>query len=62
MCVDILGVILIYLFAVETKQLSLEDLDHVFDSPNPKETSFHLAKVARERARLERQAQLEQER
>jgi hypothetical protein len=56
MCVDIVGVILIFLFAVETKQLSLEDLDHVFNSVNPKKTSFHLARSAKERVKLQRQA------
>jgi hypothetical protein len=56
MSVDILGVILIYFFAVETKQLSLEDLDHVFDSANPKQTSFDLAKSAKDRVKLQRHA------
>lgn len=58
MVVDVVGVILIYLFAVETKQLSLEDLDHVFNSANPKQTSFDLARAARERLRMEKQARL----
>lgn len=55
MVVDIVGVILIYFFAVETKQLSLEDLDHVFNSPNPKQTSFDLAKAAQERLKAEKE-------
>ncbi|KAI9637512.1 general substrate transporter [Dioszegia hungarica] len=56
MVVDIVGVVVIYLFAVETKQLSLEDLDHVFTSAKPKQTSFDLAKAARERMKLEKAA------
>lgn len=40
----------------QTKQLSLEDLDHVFTSAKPKQTSFDLAKAARERMKLEKAA------
>ncbi|BEI95952.1 hypothetical protein CcaverHIS631_0109010 [Cutaneotrichosporon cavernicola] len=51
---DIVGVAVIYLFTVETKQLSLEELDEVFESKNPKKTSFALSAAARERAAEER--------
>lgn len=51
---DIVGVCVIYLFAVETKQLSLEELDEVFVAKHPKQTSFDLAKAARDRAKEER--------
>jgi hypothetical protein len=54
MCWDIAGVIFIYLFVVETKRLSLEDMDCVFESKNPKNRSFELA-GARERAKIEEQ-------
>ncbi len=53
---DIVGIVVIYLVVVETKQLSLEDMDSVFDSPNPKQKSFDLARAARERAKRDREA------
>jgi hypothetical protein len=53
---DIVGIITIYLAVVETKQLSLEELDSVFDCPKPKQRSFELARAARERAKEEKQA------
>ncbi|WWC71162.1 uncharacterized protein I206_105115 [Kwoniella pini CBS 10737] len=55
--VDFVGVIVIYLFAVETKRLSLEDLDHIFEAKNPKQESFALAKAARERYKREKEAE-----
>jgi hypothetical protein len=55
MCWDIVGIIVIYLFVVETKRLSLEDMDSVFESKNPKKRSFELARAARERAKIEEQ-------
>lgn len=49
---------MIYIFVVETKQLSLEELDEVFESPNPKKASFALARQARQAAKeRRRQAQ-----
>lgn len=54
MCWDIVGIAVIYVFAVETKQLSLEELDEVFEAKHPKQKSFALAKAARERAKEER--------
>ncbi|CAK9785883.1 hypothetical protein CC85DRAFT_287479 [Cutaneotrichosporon oleaginosum] len=45
---DVVGVIVIYTFTVETKQLSLEELDEVFSAKNPKQASFELARAARE--------------
>lgn len=53
---DVVGVIVIYLYAVETKRLSLEDLDYIFESKNPRQASFEVAKVAKERIRREREA------
>jgi hypothetical protein len=53
---DVVGICVVYYFAVETKQLSLEEIDEVFAGPNPKKRSFALAKAARERAKLERSA------
>jgi sugar porter (SP) family MFS transporter len=55
MCWDIVGIIVIYLFVVETKRLSLEDMDSVFESKSPKKRSFELARAARERAKIEEQ-------
>jgi len=42
-----------WIWAVETKQLSLEDLDEVFASPNPKKTSLALVRQAKLMAREE---------
>jgi MFS family permease len=53
---DVVGVIVIYVFTVETKRLSLEELDEVFAAKNPKKASFALAAAARERAREERKS------
>jgi hypothetical protein len=53
---DVVGVITIYWFVVETKQLSLEDMDEVFMAPNPKKRSFELAKLAKERAKRDQEA------
>jgi hypothetical protein len=69
---DIVGFVVIFIFAVETKQVSrntaalllmfmannpqlaLEEMADVFESPNPKQRSFELARIARERAREQR--------
>ena len=56
MCWDIVGFVLVYLFIVETKQLSLEEVDSIFQSPHPKQQSFKLAAEARRRAKEEREA------
>ena len=45
--------VLIWIWAVETKQLSLEDLDAVFASPNPQKTSLALVSKAKRMARAE---------
>ena len=55
---DIVGVVVIYLMVVETKRLSLEDMDEIFDAPSPKKRSFELARDARERE-TSRRLQLE---
>lgn len=55
-CWDIVGIVIIYLVVVETKQLSLEDMDSIFNSSNPKRKSLELVQVARDRARHEREA------
>ena len=52
---DIVSVVLIYFFVVETRQLSLEALDEVFESPNPKQTSLALVRDAKIMARKEQQ-------
>lgn len=55
-CWDIIGVAVIYAFVVETKQLSLEELDDVFASGSPKAASFALARRAKHAARERRHA------
>jgi hypothetical protein len=52
---DIVSILCVYFFAVETKQLSLEDIDEVFANPNPKKTSLELKRAAAARARAERE-------
>jgi hypothetical protein len=52
---DIIGVVAVWLFVVETKQLTLEEIDDIFDSRKPKQRSFELAAQARERAKRERE-------
>jgi len=52
---DLVGIVVIYLYVVETKMLSLEDLDEVFPSKNPKQMSFDLARDARITAKEEKQ-------
>lgn len=53
---DIIGIAVIWLFAVETKQLSLEEMDEVFEARRPKLRSFELAQSARERVKKEKEA------
>ena len=46
---DALGVVLIYIFLVETKGLTLEEINDVFDRPNPRKYSEQLLReTARE--------------
>jgi hypothetical protein len=67
---DLVGLTIIYIWVVETKQvghlvtvlamtdpkkLSLEDMDSVFDAPNPKKRSFELFAEAKERAKFEKE-------
>ena len=52
-----LGVVLVYLFVVETKQLALEEIDDIFASRKPKQRSFELFEEAKERAKHEREMQ-----
>ena len=56
MVFDVIGLVIMYFYVVETKQLSLEDLDEVFDSPHPKQTSLQLVKDAKIMAKREREA------
>jgi hypothetical protein len=52
---DIVGIVTIWIFVVETKQLSLEDMDEIFIAKNPKKRSFELARDAKERAKRDRE-------
>lgn len=54
---DVLGLILIWLFVVETKKLTLEEIDDIFVSRKPKQRSFELFEEAKERAKHEREMQ-----
>ena len=56
MAFDVIGITIMYFFVVETKQLSLEDLDEVFEAKNPKQTSLQLVKDAKIMARQEQEA------
>ena len=49
--INLVGLIVIYLYAVETKQLSLEDLEFVFNSNNPKKASLELQRTVKARAK-----------
>ncbi|WVW85157.1 hypothetical protein I302_107195 [Kwoniella bestiolae CBS 10118] len=53
---DAVGFVIIFLFAVETKRLSLEDLDHIFEAKSPKKASFELARAANKRVKQEKEA------
>lgn len=48
--------VVIWLFVVETKQLSLEELDEVFASGSPKAAGAALARRAKQAARERSQA------
>lgn len=52
---DALWVVIIYFSAVETKRLSLEDLDDVFNSPHPRALSLKLARDAKIVAKREQE-------
>ena len=51
---DIVGIVCIWLFIVETKQLTLEELDDVFESTNPRQKSNALFRQAKARAKAEK--------
>ncbi|OQV01787.1 hypothetical protein CLAIMM_07081 [Cladophialophora immunda] len=45
LCVDVLGIVFIYLFFVETKGRSLEEIDDIFADPHPVKASLRKQKV-----------------
>ncbi|BEJ16575.1 hypothetical protein CspHIS471_0511800 [Cutaneotrichosporon sp. HIS471] len=51
---DVVGCIVIYLWVVETKQLSLEEIDDVFNASNPVKKSKEITSEAKRRLREER--------
>lgn len=52
---DLVGIAVIYFFAVETKRLSLEDMDEIFQAKSPKAYSLQMAREAKAQAKLEKQ-------
>ncbi|KAF8655480.1 hypothetical protein AX16_003038 [Volvariella volvacea WC 439] len=53
---DAFEVVMIYFFVVETKNLTLEEINEVFEQPNPRAYSDELSRQAREQARADRDA------
>ncbi len=49
-----MGIIVIWLFVVETRQIPLEDLNAIFEAPNPRRASREVLKARKERARQEK--------
>ncbi|KZP00107.1 general substrate transporter [Calocera viscosa TUFC12733] len=56
-CFNALGFVVIWLYAVETKQLTLEEMDGVFESSNPRKTAALASKEAKKRVAAERSGQ-----
>ena len=54
---DVVGIVTIWYFIVETKQLSLEELDDVFEAKNPRKKASALFKQAKKRAHAERRGE-----
>ena len=54
---DVVGIVTIWYFVVETKQLSLEELDDVFEASNPRKKASALFKQARKRANAEKRGE-----
>jgi len=54
---DVVGIVTIWYFIVETKQLSLEELDDVFEASNPRKKASALFKQARRRANAEKRGE-----
>jgi len=54
---DVVGIVTIWYFIVETKQLSLEELDDVFEASSPRKKASALFKQARERANAEKRGE-----
>ena len=44
---NFIGLIMIYFFIVETKKLSLEDMDSIFEAPYLRNRSFELVREAK---------------
>jgi hypothetical protein len=54
---DVVGIVTIWYFIVETKQLSLEELDDVFEASSPRKKASALFKQARKRANAEKRGE-----
>lgn len=52
---DVVGIVTIWYFIVETKQLSLEELDDVFEASRPKKKAAALFKQAKARTKAEKE-------
>ncbi|KZT60194.1 general substrate transporter [Calocera cornea HHB12733] len=53
-CWDVVGIVTVWIMAVETKQLTLEEMDAVFESKHPRKFADEISKEARRRAKEQR--------
>lgn len=55
---DVVGIVTIWYFVVETKRLSLEELDDVFEAKNPRKKASALFKQAKKRTKAEKRGEV----
>ncbi|EJU06504.1 general substrate transporter [Dacryopinax primogenitus] len=55
-CWDVVGIVTVWFLAVETKQLTLEEMDAVFESDHPRKFADQMSKEARKRVKEDRAA------
>jgi hypothetical protein len=54
---DLVGIATIWYFVVETKKISLEELDDIFEASNPRKKASALFKQAKRRAAAEKRGE-----